>query len=131
MGEPVLVGLLFADHLITEQGGKKGIIGTFTRFQAPRFPVRFPPWHIYAAVTNLTGEHDFSLNLVFEKAQQVIIALNGKFRADDPLAVVELAFRIDGAVFPEAANYVLTFNLDGNPVGSRILQVVEAPPRQA
>jgi hypothetical protein len=129
MGEPVLVGLLFADHLITEQGGKKGIIGTFTRFQAPRFPARFPPWHIYAGVTNLTGEHDFALNLVYEKAQQVIVALNGKFRSEEPLAVVELTFRIDGAVFPEAGNYVLTFNIDGIPVGSRILQVVEMPAR--
>ncbi len=127
MGEPVLVGLLFADHIMTEKNNKKGIIGTFTKFHSAHFPARFPPWYIYAAVTNVTGEHDFSLNLVYDKAQQVIIPISGKVKVDDPNAVMELTFRIDGALFPEAGNYTLTLNIDGNPVGSRILQVLSPP----
>ena len=127
MGEPVLVGLLFADHIMTEKNNKKGIIGTFTKFHSANFPARFPPWYIYAAVTNVTGEHDFSLNLVYDKAQQVIIPISSKVKVDDPNAVMELTFRIDAALFPEAGNYTLTFNIDGDPVGSRILQVLNPP----
>ena len=127
MAEPVLVGLLFADHIITEKNNKRGIIGTFSRFHTARFPARFPPWHIYAAVTNLAGEHDFSLNLVFDRAQQVIVPINGKFSVEEPNAVVELTFRIDGAVFPEEGKYTLTFNIDGAPVGSRVLEVAALP----
>jgi hypothetical protein len=127
MAEPVFVALLFADHIITERNNKKGIIGTFSRFHTARFPARFPPWHIYAAVTNLTGEHDFSLNLVYDKAQQVIVPINGKIKVDEPNAVVELTFRIDGAMFPEEGNYTLTFNIDGNQIGSRILEVLTLP----
>jgi hypothetical protein len=128
MAEPVLVGLLFADHIVTEKNNKKGIIGTFSKFHAARFPARFPPWHIYAAVTNLTGEHDFSLNLVYDKAQQVIIPINGKMKVEEPNAVVELTFRIDGAVFPEEGKYTLTFNVDGAQVGCRLLEVSGLPP---
>ena len=124
MGEPVLVGLLFADHIIDEKNNKKGIIGTFGKFHSARFPTRFPPWYIYAAVTNIRDEHDFSLNLVYDKAQQVIVPINGKLKIDDELSVIELTFKIDGAIFPEAGIYTLTFNIDGQQVGSRILQVL-------
>jgi hypothetical protein len=127
MAEPVFVGLLFADHIITEKNNKKGIIGTFSKFYTPRFPARFPPWHIYAAVTNLIGEHDFSINLVYDKAQQVIVPINGKIKADEASAVVELTFRIDGAMFPEEGKYILTFNVDGAQVGSRVLEVLTLP----
>jgi len=65
MAEPVLVALLFADRVIVEEKNKKKtIVGTFTRFYSDKFPVSFPPWYIYAAVTNISEDHSFSLNLV-------------------------------------------------------------------
>ncbi|ULQ59869.1 hypothetical protein K7I13_00490 [Brucepastera parasyntrophica] len=90
MAEPVLVGLLFADRIITENNGKKGIIGTFSVFSAKAFPVVFPPWSIYAAVTNLTGKHTFSINLVHDDTMQVILPINGELNAATPEDVVEL-----------------------------------------
>ncbi|HUX21735.1 MAG TPA: hypothetical protein VMW69_10890, partial [Spirochaetia bacterium] len=57
--EPVLAGLLFADRIITETNRKKTIVGTFNRFNAQKLPAVFPPWFIYAAVTNVTGTHSF------------------------------------------------------------------------
>lgn len=128
MGEPVLIALLFADRVIEEINRKKGIIGTFNRFYADKFPASFPPWFIYAAVTNLSGEHSFSLNLVFDKAQQVIIPISGKFKVDNNRGVVELIFPIFKAIFPEEGIYTLTFNIEGIPVGSRILEVLKRPP---
>jgi hypothetical protein len=127
--EPVLVALLFADRVIVEEGNhKKTIVGTFTQFHAEKFPAAFPPWYIYAAATNLRGEHSFSLNLVLEKQRQVILGINGKIKADDARKVTELIFPIPRAVFPEAGTYTLTFNIEGAPVGSRLLEVVHQPP---
>ena len=65
MPEPVFVALLIADRVVTEDNQKKGIIGTFTQFTVRQVPAALPPWYIYAAVTNLAGEHVFSLNLLF------------------------------------------------------------------
>jgi hypothetical protein len=126
MSEPVLVALLFADRVIVEDKNlKKALIGVFSIFHAEKFPAVFAPWYIYASVTNLFGEHNYSLNLVYDKAAQVIIPIGGKIVSDNARRVVELVFPIFGAVFPEEGTYTLTFNIEGVPIGSRILEVVK------
>jgi hypothetical protein len=127
MSEPVLVALIFADRVIEEKNHKKGIIGTFSRFYAKEFPAKFPPWFIYAAVTNISGENSFSLNLVLDKAQQVVLPISGKCQVENTRSVVELIFPVLGAVFPEEGIYTLTFNIEGIPIGSRILEVYKHP----
>mgnify|MGYP001213347726 CR=1 FL=1 len=126
MGEPVLVGLLIADRVIEEKNGKKGIIGTFTTFNAPSFPVSFPPWFIYAAETNLAGDHDFAINLVHALTNQVAVGISGKFSAASTDQVVELIIPIMKAVFPSEGKYDLTFQVDSAPLGARVLSVVHA-----
>lgn len=125
MAEPVLVGLLFADRVIVEKSNKKGIIGTFTRFHSDNFPVAFPPWFIYAAVTNIEGEHSFSINLVNDKTHHVIVSLGGKVGSESLKAVCELSIPLLNVVFPEPGDYNLTFNINGKQVGSRVLELIE------
>jgi hypothetical protein len=126
MGEPVLVALLIADRVIEEKNGKKGIIGTFTTFNAPAFPVSFPPWFIYAAVTNLAGEHDFALNLVHARTSQIVLGISGKFSAASAEQMVELVIPVPKAVFPSEGKYDLTFQVDAAPLGARVLSLVQA-----
>jgi hypothetical protein len=126
MGEPVLVALLIADRVIEEKNGKKGIIGTFTTFNSPSFPVSFPPWFIYAAVTNLAGEHDFALNLAHARTSQIVVGISGKFNAASAEQVVELVIPVPKAVFPSEGKYDLTFQVDSTPLGARVLSVVPA-----
>lgn len=123
MSEPVLVGLLFADHIITEKNGKRGIIGTFTNITSEKFPAVFRPWHIYAAVTNIEGNHEFALNLVKDDTSQVILPISGQIGSKESKAVIELDFDVTGAVFPAPGDYNLTLLIDGNQVGTRILEV--------
>ncbi len=126
MGEPVLVALLIADRVIEEKNGKKGIIGTFTAFNSPSFPVSFPPWFIYAAVTNLAGEHDFALNLAPARTSQIVVGISGKFSAASAEQVVELVIPVPKAVFPSEGKSDLTFQVDSTPLGARVLSVVPA-----
>lgn len=130
--EPVFVGLLFADRVIIENNNKKGIIGTFNRFFSQQFPVVFPPWYVYAAVTNLTGEHVFALNLVSDETTHVVFSIGGKFSANEKFDVVEIAPPIMGATFQQPGSYTLTFNIDGGtPLGARILKVDVLQQQQA
>ena len=126
MPEPVFVALLIADRVITEDNQKKAIIGTFTQFTVHQLPAALPPWFIYAAVTNLAGEHAFSVNLVFDRSQQVVFSAGGKISVDDPRRVVELVIQVPNVVFPEEGTYDMLFHIDGDPIGSRILDVVKA-----
>ncbi|MGA2612538.1 MAG: hypothetical protein ABSG38_03690 [Spirochaetia bacterium] len=127
MPEPVFVALLIADRVITEDNQKKGIIGTFTQFTVRQVPAALPPWFIYAAVTNLAGEHSFSLNLLFDRSQQVIFSAGGKVSVDDPRRVVELVIQVPNVVFPEEGTYNISFHIDGDLIATRILDVVKAP----
>ena len=130
MPEPVFVALLLADRVITEDNQKKGIIGTFTQFTVRQVPAGLPPWFIYAAVTNLSGEHPFSLNLILDKSQQVVFSAGGTLTVDSPRRVVELVIPVPNVVFPEAGTYVVSFHVSGEQIGSRVLDVVIGePPR--
>ncbi len=127
MPEPVFVALLIADRVVTEDNQKKGIIGTFTQFTVRQVPAALPPWYIYAAVTNIAGEHVFSLNLLFDRSQQVIFSAGGKVSVDDPRRVVELVIQVPNVVFPEEGTYNVSFHIDGDLIATRILDVVKAP----
>jgi hypothetical protein len=129
MTEPVFVALLAADRVISEDNGKKAIIGTFTQFNAPKFPAVFPPWFVYAAVTNLDDSHTFSLNVVNDGTQQVVFSAAGQFTVDQPRKVVELVVPMLSVVFPAPGTYTLLFNVDGQQIGSRLIETakVEAP----
>jgi len=127
MPEPVFVALLIADRVITEDNQKKAIIGTFTQFTVRQLPATLPPWFIFAAVTNLGGEHTFSLNLLFDRSQQVIFSAGGKVSVDDPRRVVELVIQVPNVVFPEEGTYDISFHIDGDLIATRILDVVKAP----
>jgi len=124
MAEPVLVGLLFADRVITEHNGQRGLIGIFNGLRAPKFPVAFPPWFIYSAVTNLLpGKHSFTLNLICDATNQVIVSLTGEFETAESSQGNELVSVIGRALFPQAGTYTLSFHVDGDYVGARNLEV--------
>jgi hypothetical protein len=129
MTEPVFVALLAADRVITEVNGKKGIIGTFTQFNTPQFPAVFPPWFVYAAVTNLVGPHSFSLKVVNDETQQPVFSADGQFKVDQAKKVVELVIPMVNVVFPVPGTYNLLFYIDDEQIGSRLLETakVEAP----
>ena len=76
MSEPVLLAILFADRVITENSNKKGIIGTFDKFISPNFPASFPAWAIYVAVTNIIGNHTFRINLTHIETNTVVLPIN-------------------------------------------------------
>lgn len=131
MSEAVLVGLLTADRVIVEEKNKKKtIVGTFSRMAARRFPVVFPPWYIYAAVTNIAGEHAFTLRLFHSVSEKVLLPITGQIRSADRRTVVELVFAVGRVVFPEEGTYNLIFSVDDLPIGSRLLEVVTQAGRE-
>jgi len=122
--------LLFADRVITEDNGKKGVIGVFSAFHFPQFPAVAPSWFIYAAFSNLVGKHEFSLNLVRDDAQQVVLPIAGE--VDVPAAGndIELVIPVSNLTFQKPGIHTLTCNIDGYQVASRLLRVgVAEPPK--
>ncbi|MCE9597068.1 MAG: hypothetical protein K8S54_03795 [Spirochaetia bacterium] len=134
MSEPVLVAFLFADRVITEDNQKKGIIGTFTRFHSQQFPVSFPLWFIYTAITNISpGKHPMGITITSIDTKQVILSVNADLDASSPGNlddVVELSVPVVNVVFPQEGKYDVSVVMDGETLGSRSLLVnqISAPP---
>jgi len=55
--EPVISpSILFSDLTVRESGTDKvSLIGTFSQFNAPRFPFIAPPFHVTVLLTNIRG----------------------------------------------------------------------------
>lgn len=126
--EPVCYALLFADKVITENNGKRGLIGVFGAFNFQNFPAISPPWFIFAGVANLQGTHEFSLNLVRDDAQHVVLPIAGELNGETADKDSEFIFPIANLIFQKPGIHTLTFNIDGNQVASRILRVNEFSP---
>ncbi len=126
--EAICYALLFADRVITENNGKKGIIGVFSNFNFKQFPAKVPQWFIYAAVTNLQGKHEFSVNLVRDESQHVLLPIAGEMNVQESGKEVEMIFPITNLTFQKPGRHTLTFNIDGLQIASRILRVNQAEP---
>lgn len=126
--EPECYALLFADRVITEDNGKKGLIGVFSAFNFPSFPAPSPPWFIYIAATNLSGKHDFSVNLVRDESMQVLMPISGEINAQENNGNIEMIFPVMNLVFPKPGRHTLSFNIDGTMLAGRVLSVNLMPP---
>ncbi|HUX11978.1 MAG TPA: hypothetical protein VMW87_03070 [Spirochaetia bacterium] len=123
----VSYALLCADRVITENNGKKGVIGVFSGFQFPAFPSPPTHWFIYAGLANLGAKQDFSLNLVHEESQHVLFSLGGDLNTAEGNRDVELVVPVANLIFQKPGTHILTLNIGGMPVASRVLRVTPAP----
>lgn len=128
MTEPILLAILFADRIITENNNKKGIIGTFDKFISQSFPITFPPWAIYVSMTNITGKHPFALNLLHLETNQLVLPIQGELESIGPEQTIELTFNLGGILFPSPGRYNLSIELSGELLGSRVLYVESTEP---
>ncbi len=125
--------ILFADRAITEDNGKKGLIGIFSGFNFPKFPAGVPLWFAYIALDNVpAGRHEFSVNLVRDEATQVVWASGGEVELkDDVIRQIEIVLPVLNCLFQKPGKHSLTVNLDGYQIGSRIIDVnLAAPPER-
>lgn len=118
--------LLFADRIIREDNGKRGIIGSFNTFNFPQFPIQAPPFFIYANLEDFDGEHEFSLNIVKDGSDLVIFSTGGDLKFVDENQEFELIVAAASIVFPKEGNYMLFLKVGGYQYGSRKLIVNKA-----
>ncbi len=128
MTEPILLAILFADRIITENNNKKGIIGTFDKFISQSFPITFPPWAIYVSMTNITGKHPFELNLLHLETNQLVLPIQGELESVGPEQTIELTFNLGSILFQSPGRYNLSIELSGELLGSRVLYVESSEP---
>ena len=121
--EVICHAMLFADKVITEKNGKKGLIGIFSRLFFNNLPARPLPWYIYLSLTNIIGKHDFSINLICDENQQAIFSVSGELEAPNLNTEIEIDIPVHNVQFPKQGIYNMIFYLNGKQVASKVLQV--------
>jgi hypothetical protein len=123
----VCFALLCADRIITENNGKKGLIGVFSGFHFPQFPSLPTHWFIYAGLANLPGENQFSINLVHDETQTVLLSMGGELNVKEHEENdIELVVPVMNLVFQRPGSHTLILNIEGIPYASRVLRVTTA-----
>jgi len=123
MPEPLLTALLMADTIVSEDNGKKVLVGVFSKFNFPQFPAQVPPWFLYAGVENLEGHNTFTFNLAREDTQEVAFSAGGEMQIQDPTSGVEIVLMVPPIIFRSHGIYVLQFLVNGQVLISRNLPV--------
>jgi hypothetical protein len=129
MPEPLPTALVMADMIVTEDNGKKVIVGVFSRFNLPQFPAQVPPWFLFAAIDNLDGHNNFTFNLAKEDTQEVVFSANGDVDIADPTSGVEIVLMVPPIIFRAEGTYVLQFIVNGKTQISRNVPVLRVGTR--
>ncbi len=103
--------------------GKCFILGTFSNISSNQFPFTLNELHVYIAMTNGHGSGRGKLELVPNSEAQPLLQLQGDIHFSNPLAVVEMDFRIEHLPFPEPGEYEFRFFYNEMQVGLRKIVV--------
>ncbi len=126
MYEVVVHALLCCDRIITENNGKKGLIGVFQSFQFPSVPSPPVPWFIYGALGSVSrGTHEFSVTVTHGQSSQEVASRSGEIHVAGEREDVELVLPVT-CNFNHFGAYVITLEVGDELVASRILRVITA-----
>lgn len=125
--QPVLQALLLADHIYTDQSGKRIICGTFSKIFCRKFPT-LTSFSSYAFVllVDVVGNVEMELRLVSLIDNEILMeSSKAKIRSESPLTPLDIVFQIPPLPLPHAGIYSFECWIDGAMIGSVRLQVVE------
>ncbi|MPL65997.1 hypothetical protein SDC9_11665 [bioreactor metagenome] len=126
-----LTSLLYADHIITEDNGKKSAIGIFSQISSFEFPVITLPWGIYFSFADIEEKQKFKLDMVSLDDQSSILSFEGEFsNVKDDDRTIEVSIMLPNVTFKKPGVYVGRVFLEGKLLGEKVLLVKKIEPQK-
>jgi Family of unknown function (DUF6941) len=123
---PIVLGLTLCDYVIVEEGTRKvSLIGAFTSMAVEEFPAVSPPFSVYAALTDASGNVTIRLVVVRLDTDEEVYSFQGTAHFPDKLAAVGFYLHIQDCSFPVPGFYQFTLDVDGEWVAHRRLRVYQ------
>lgn len=122
---PVLQALVLADHIYTDESGKRIICGTFSRIWCRKFPTTFGrPTFAFVLLADVVGTLTLQLRFVHLKDNRILMQSPSiVLQSQDPLTPVDLAIEIPPFPLPEEGVYSFECWADNELIGSVRLNV--------
>ena len=119
-----LLSINICDHIIKEENTHKtSLIGMFGNINIAKFPCVYPCLYVYVAVTGGRGKQTGKLCFVNDETNKTSVKLNGDIEFPDPIAIVEMNFRITNLHLDNPGMYHFEFWLDDELIGQRSFTV--------
>ena len=122
---PVLQALVLADHIYTDESGKRIICGTFSRIYCRKFPTTFDrSTFAFVLLADVIGALTLQLRFVYLKDNRILMQSPSiRLQSRDPLTPVDLAIKIPPFPLPEEGIYSFECYADETLIGLVRLQV--------
>ncbi len=130
--EPFGLAMIVCDAVhIDPWNGKRSLLGLFSGFVSPTFPLTIPALSVYAALTECVGKTSLTLRIVDANEQRVpIYEEKGEVECDDPLAVLDAEFKIVGVQIPHPGEYRIQLFASGTPIMERRILAAQRPKKE-
>lgn len=122
---PVLQALVLADHIYTDESGKRIICGTFSQIRCGQFPTKFnrPTW-AYILLAEVIGRPVLQLRFVMLKNNRILMqSPKMTIGASSPLISLDIAIEIPNLPLPSPGIYGVECVVDDALIGCARLQV--------
>jgi hypothetical protein len=121
---PICVAVIVCNDVIEDKRtSNKSLIGLFNAINAPQLPVTHPRMNVIASITNANGELPISLKITAPSGAEVMKA-EGSVPLNDPLAVVDVVFEVNGLPIEELGTYMIDIFSNSHHMGGRRFQVI-------
>lgn len=129
---PVLQAFVLADHIYTDESGKRIICGTFNRLRTPQFPGVLPQvsW-VYIVLGEVMGRIKLQLRFVNLKDNRTLMeSAEVPIQSQDPLTPVDIALTVPPLPLPEEGIYAFECYADGALIANIRLHAVLIPQQE-
>jgi hypothetical protein len=121
---PICVAVIICNDVIEDKRtSNKSLIGLFNAISAPQLPVTHPRMNVIASLTNAGADLPISLHITAPSGAEVMKA-EGNVPMNDPLAVVDVVFEVNGLPIEELGTYMIDIFTGSNHLGGRRFQVI-------
>lgn len=124
--------MIVCDQVIIDvQTGKQSLIGSFSVINTAGFPLTYPNFSVYVALTEGLGETPLRLRLVdVDEGRPAVIDRNFTIRFADPHQICEMHSVFHNTTFRAPGEYRFQLFCGDTPLMERRLLVRQVQPRQ-
>jgi hypothetical protein len=121
---PLCVAVILCNDVLEDKRtSNKSLIGLFNAINAPQLPVTHPRMNVIASLTNASGDIPITLSITAPSGTEVMKA-EGNVPMQDPLAVVDVVFEVNGVPIEELGTYMIDLFSGSQHLGGRRFQVI-------
>lgn len=128
---PHVLAMIVCDQVIIDvQTGKQSLIGSFSVINTAGFPLTYPSFSVYVALTEGMGETPLRLRLIdVDEGSPPVIDRNLKIRFADPQQICEMHSVFHNTTFRSPGEYRFQLYCGDTPLMERRLLVRQVQPR--